>query len=69
VALIGYVVGWIIWPLRSGDVYSKLWMPILGALMALFIWSILKQLVGPRGSHDAAPAEPVEGDMMTAEVG
>jgi len=69
VALIGYVVGWIIWPLRSGDVYSKLWMPILGALIALFIWSILKQLVGPRGSHDAAPAEPAVGDMMTAEVG
>ena len=30
-ALVGYVLGWLIWPLRV-DTYSKLWMPLVGAV-------------------------------------
>ncbi len=29
-ALAGYVIGWLIWPIRV-DTYSMLWMPLLGA--------------------------------------
>ncbi len=52
-ALVGYILGWVIWPLRNGDIYSKLWMPILGALIALFVRSIVKQLMSPRTGHGA----------------
>lgn len=44
-ALVGYVAGWVIWPLRV-DTYSKLWMPILGALLALFVRSLYRQISG-----------------------
>ena len=36
IALVGYVIGWIIWPLRV-DTYSQIWMPILGAMLALMV--------------------------------
>jgi hypothetical protein len=42
-ALTGYVLGWIIWPIRV-DSYSKVWMPLLGAYLALFIRSIIRQV-------------------------
>jgi branched-subunit amino acid ABC-type transport system permease component len=53
-ALVGYVLGWIIWPLRV-DTYSMFWMPILGALLALMARSIFLQV---RGGHQAAVSEP-----------
>lgn len=78
-ALAGYVIGWLIWPIRLPDIYSKVWMPILGALLALFIRSIVLQIIHGRAHHDEAPAGPrppepppvaaKTGDMITAEVG
>jgi branched-subunit amino acid ABC-type transport system permease component len=50
-ALVGYVLGWIIWPLRV-DTYSMFWMPILGALLALMVRNIYLQI---RGGHGAEP--------------
>ncbi len=47
-ALVGYIAGWLVWPIRVDD-YSQLWMPLLGAGIALFIRSIIKQI---RGGHD-----------------
>jgi branched-chain amino acid transport system permease protein len=38
-ALIGYVAGWLIWPVRS-DQYSGLYMPLIAAGLALMIRSI-----------------------------
>jgi branched-chain amino acid transport system permease protein len=61
-AVIGYVVGWFIWPLRV-DSYSKVWMPIVGVLLALFVRSTLKQVIGGRRARDGAPLEPVA-DMI-----
>ncbi len=68
-ALVGYILGWVIWPLRNGDIYSKLWMPILGALIALFVRSIVKQLMSPRTGHGAVSNDVGPTDMITAEVG
>ncbi len=53
-ALVGYVLGWIIWPLRV-DTYSMFWMPILGALIALMVRNVYLQI---RGGHEAPAAEP-----------
>jgi hypothetical protein len=53
-ALVGYVLGWIIWPLRV-DTYSMFWMPILGALIALMVRNVYLQI---RGGHQAAAPEP-----------
>ncbi|MEM9038021.1 MAG: ABC transporter permease [Actinomycetota bacterium] len=58
VALVGYVLGWLVWPLRV-DSYSMLWMPFLGAGLALFIRSLVLRIRG--GGHDAhgpPPATP-----------
>jgi branched-subunit amino acid ABC-type transport system permease component len=52
-ALTGYVIGWLIWPARV-DSYSKLWMPLLGAALALFIRSIVIQIMGSRAQHPPA---------------
>ena len=38
----GYVLGWLIWPLRV-DTYSKLYMPLLGAGLALFAQMLYMQ--------------------------
>ena len=52
IALVGYVIGWIIWPLRV-DTYSKFWMPILGAMLALMIASIVRPMIaGRRAKRD-----------------
>ena len=67
-ALIGYVLGWLIWPLRV-DTYSMLWMPILGALLALMIRSIVSQVIaGRRAKRDRQqhdPAVPVAAPLMS----
>jgi branched-chain amino acid transport system permease protein len=54
-ALAGYVVGWLIWPIRV-DTYSKLWMPLVGAGLALFIRSIVRQIRGSAEKEAAAAA-------------
>ena len=56
-ALVGYVLGWIIWPLRV-DTYSMFWMPILGALLALMARNVYLQIRGGRAAraHDMPPA-------------
>jgi branched-chain amino acid transport system permease protein len=53
-ALVGYVLGWFIWPLRV-DTYSALWMPLLGAFLALMVRSIFLQIRGSRPAHDVLP--------------
>ncbi len=53
-ALVGYVLGWIIWPLRV-DTYSMFWMPILGAFLALMVRNVYLQI---RGGHEAPAPEP-----------
>ncbi|MEP1124686.1 MAG: ABC transporter permease [Ilumatobacter sp.] len=60
-ALLGYVAGWLIWPIRV-DTYPKLWMPIVGALLALFIRSIVRQIRGVGASHD----DPSGGSTVAA---
>ena len=64
-ALAGYVAGWLIWPIRV-DTYSKLWMPLLGAGIALFIRSIVRQIRGVAGDDDADQAVG-EGGTPTEE--
>ncbi|MEM8903874.1 MAG: branched-chain amino acid ABC transporter permease, partial [Actinomycetota bacterium] len=55
VALVGYVLGWLVWPLRV-DSYSMLWMPLLGAGLALFVRSLVLRIRG--GGHDAHAPPP-----------
>jgi len=61
-ALVGYVIGWIIWPLRV-DTYSKFWMPILGALLALMIRSVVLQILEGRRSDANQQPPTVEGSL------
>jgi branched-chain amino acid transport system permease protein len=81
-AAVGYVLGWLVWPLRV-DTYSKLWMPILGAAIALFIRATYRGIrygnhpppesatdPGP-GTDDGEPAGEsvtVDADSLRAEV-
>jgi branched-chain amino acid transport system permease protein len=68
--LIGYIAGWIIWPLRNGDEYSKVWMPLLGAAIALFVRSIGKQILGARSHRRPDPGSgPPPAEARMAEVG
>jgi branched-chain amino acid transport system permease protein len=55
VALLGAILGYLVWPARV-DTYSKVWMPLLGALLALFIRSIVVQVVRARRSEPVHPA-------------
>jgi branched-subunit amino acid ABC-type transport system permease component len=53
VALLGAVLGALVWPVRV-DSYSWFWMPLLGAFLALFIRSIVMRIVAARrgeGGH------------------
>lgn len=63
-SLIGLIGGYLLWPLRVEDSYSKVWMPILGMLIALFARSLIRQILGrgPEPGH-----EPL-GELATAEV-
>jgi branched-chain amino acid transport system permease protein len=66
-AIVGAILGYIVWPLRV-DSYSKFWMPLLGAYIALILRFIFMEIrrgrrakAGP-GDTDAAvstPSEPV----------
>ncbi|MEL6891527.1 MAG: ABC transporter permease [Actinomycetota bacterium] len=76
-ALGGYVLGWLIWPIRV-DTYSKLWMPLLGAGLALFIRSIYRRIRYPELAHpeppppdppsDGSPDDVLAEPELTAEV-
>jgi len=67
-ALVGYVIGWLIWPLRV-DTYSKLWMPILGAMLTLMIGSIARQVIaGRRADADARTNDPTTQADTTASA-
>jgi hypothetical protein len=64
-ALVGYVLGWIIWPLRV-DTYSMFWMPILGVFVALMARNVYLQI---RGGHEAsAPEPPSEAPKIAATI-
>ena len=70
-ALVGYVLGWLIWPLRV-DEYERFWMPLVGAGLALFARSIYRQIrygqVDPEG-HPVAAAEHEDLDTLPAHEG
>ena len=52
----GYVGGWLIWPIRV-DTYSKLYMPLLGAGLALFIKSLYMRIRYGDPQDEAPPPE------------
>lgn len=54
-AVVGAIAGYLIWPMRV-DTYSSVWMPILGALLALNIRSIIRQISGIAGREMEATA-------------
>jgi branched-chain amino acid transport system permease protein len=72
----GVVLGYLIWPLRV-DSYSKIWMPLLGGFLALFIRNIVLQvkaaITGQGGHHGPPGHEPtptstdVVADVAVAE--
>lgn len=63
-ALVGYVAGWFIWPLRV-DTYSSVWMPLLGAGLALFIRSIYRQVTGKAAAEMEAASTDRPPDQQT----
>jgi branched-chain amino acid transport system permease protein len=65
-ALVGYVLGWAIWPIRV-DTYSKLWMPILGALLALAIRGLVKQIRAGGAAHGGAHGGPHDTEGRSSE--
>ena len=67
-ALVGYIAGWIVWPVRV-DTYSKLWMPLLGAGIALFVRSLYRQIRYGRPDMHAPPPDASVEVPATAEVG
>jgi branched-chain amino acid transport system permease protein len=67
VALLGAVLGYLVWPARV-DTYSKFWMPLLGAALALFIRSIVVQIVAARKPKPKRPAPSVSADHQVPVV-
>lgn len=69
VALLGAGLGYLVWPARV-DSYSKFWMPLLGAFLALFVRSIVMQVVRARRGEPAhpPPVEQAEKPVRTLEV-
>ncbi|MGH9270497.1 MAG: ABC transporter permease, partial [Ilumatobacteraceae bacterium] len=69
VALLGAVLGYIVWPLRV-DSYSKIWMPLLGAFLALFIRSIIMQIIRSRRGEATHPVStgPADRTVPVAEA-
>ncbi|MFT4657179.1 MAG: branched-chain amino acid transport system permease protein [Ilumatobacter sp.] len=63
-AVAGAVGGYLVWPLRV-DTYSSVWMPILGALMALFARSLFRQLSGA-AAHEAAATVDITSSEISA---
>jgi len=61
-ALAGWIFGLVVWPLRVQERYSMLWMPLLGAGIALFIRSIVMQI------REAKAAQSNEIEVDVAEV-
>jgi branched-subunit amino acid ABC-type transport system permease component len=57
VAIVGAIAGYLVWPARV-DTYSKFWMPLLGAFLAMFIRSIVMQVVRARRGEPAHPPGP-----------
>jgi branched-chain amino acid transport system permease protein len=58
VALLGIVLGALIWPIRV-DTYSWFWMPLLGMFLALFVRAIGLRIymgVTGQGAHHGPPA-------------
>jgi ABC-type branched-subunit amino acid transport system permease subunit len=73
-AVLGAVLGYLIWPARV-DSYSKVWMPLLGAYLALFIRSIVVQVMNASRAkkakkHSRVPARQpsVERQLPVAET-
>lgn len=66
--LAGYVAGWLIWPIRV-DTYSNLWMPLVGAGLALFVRSIVRQIRNGTPTHDPPPSQIAQPAPTIAEVG
>ena len=66
-AVIGAIVGYLIWPLRV-DTYSTIWMPILGAVLALFVRSIVRQVLGLAPPHDALSDAPPSPDPANTPI-
>ncbi len=77
-AVVGYALGWLIWPLRD-DQYSKLYLPLVGAALALMIRSIALQIYRAKTGthspmHDAVEAHvalnqpPVPEESQVGEV-
>jgi ABC-type branched-subunit amino acid transport system permease subunit len=67
-ALAGAVLGYLIWPFRV-DSYSSFWMPLLGALLALLIRSIVKQvLAAARGEAADLPGHTDEDARRPPDV-
>ena len=73
-AVFGIIAGYLIWPLRV-DTYSGIWMPLLGGVIALFVRSIVRQVLGLSPPHDAPPdsspdvPEPTEATQTPIPVG
>jgi len=66
--LAGYVAGWIVCPIRV-DAYSKVWMPVLGAGIGLFVRSLSRQIRYGRPDMHAPTPEAANDVPVTAEVG
>ncbi len=66
--VIGVIVGYIIWPLRN-DSFSKVWMPLLGGLIGLFIRSNVAQgIAGARAKKGAPPTAGPGAPVAPQEV-
>lgn len=64
-ALVGLILGYLVWPLRV-DTYSWIWMPLLGAILALFARSLFRQLSGITARElEAATVAANEDDSTT----
>jgi hypothetical protein len=67
-AIAGYAAGWVVWPIRV-DSYSKLWMPIVGAVLALFLRSIVKPILSNRASKTHGSDTDSDVENIRTEVG
>ena len=69
IAILGFVAGYLIWPARV-DTYSKFWMPLLGAFLALFIRSIIVTIIRSRRGELRHPIStgPADRTVPVAEA-